>query len=118
MSLKTQFTTLACAAALAVAASAQAAPQSTPYPGTEPTSVRVSVADLDLGKDAGAAVALRRIHRAAVVICGDEPLSSGLHRHALSQSCVKSSVRAALASSSAQLAKGPDAIEMVLAASH
>ena len=115
MPIKIQFTTYALTAALAFAGGAHAAPASSSA-ATEPTSVRVSVADLDLHKDAGAKVALRRIHRAAVVICGDEPLSSGLHRHAVYEGCVKTTVRTALASGGSQLAGGPPSVETILAA--
>jgi UrcA family protein len=121
MQTKILFTTLVLTTALAFAGSAQAAPAPTPPSAPGLMSVRVSVADLDLRRTAGADVALRRIHRAAVVICGDEPQSSGLARYALYRGCVKTTVRDALASRSTQFARdaegGPSDLQTVLAAS-
>jgi UrcA family protein len=120
MQTKFLFAALVLTTALQIAGRAQAEP-SPPSSAPAQMSVRVSVADLDLGGNAGADVALRRIHRAAVVICGDEPQSSGLARYGLFRGCVKTTVRNALASRSTQLAwdpdRGPSYVEAVLAAS-
>ena len=119
MQTKFLFATLVLTTALQLAGKAQAEP---PTPSSAPAqmSVRVSVADLDLRRNAGADVALRRVHRAAVVICGDEPQSSGLARYGLFRSCVKTTVRSALASRSTQLAWDPDGgpsyVDTILAA--
>jgi UrcA family protein len=116
MSIKILFPTLALASALQFGGGAQAAP------APEPTqvSVRVSVADLDLHRRPGADIAQRRIHRAAVVVCGDEPLSSGLRRHGLFRDCVRATELSALASPGVQFAGDPDrrpsSIETILAA--
>lgn len=116
MTTKILLTTLALTSALHFAGSAQAAPSAEPAH----MSMRVSVADLDLHRPAGSDVALRRIHHAAVVICGDEPQSAGLRRYGLFRGCVKTTVRNAMASHDTQLARGPDAgrsyVETVLAA--
>lgn len=122
MSNRTYFATMlvTVAATLQFAPSAQAAPAPSSPADAAQMSVRVPVADLDLHKAAGAKIALRRIHRAAVAICGDEPLSSGIARYSRFQGCVKSTVRAAVSLPGAQLASDPNAgstlLEMVLAA--
>ena len=120
MPTKFLFATLVLTTALQFAGRAQAALAPTLASDPAHMSVRVSVADLDLRRNAGADAALRRIHRAAVVICGDEPQSSGLARYGLFRGCVKATVRSALASRSTQLAWDPDGgssyVEAILAA--
>lgn len=121
MSTRTLFAVAAIAAALEFAGSAQASPARAPPAADDAhISVRVPVADLDLRKPAGAKIALQRIHRAAVAICGDEHLSSGLARYSRFQGCVKTTVRAAVSLPGSQLASDPRAgsspLEMVLSA--
>jgi UrcA family protein len=102
MPAKAQFTTLAIAATLVFGASARAAPMSSSETGT--VSVRVSVADLDLRHEAGLAAAHRRIQRAAAVVCGNEPASSGLALYAASKSCRKAAFDGAVADLDTQVA--------------
>ena len=120
MQPKFLFAALVMTTAVHFAGKAHAATAPTPSSAPAQMSMRVSVADLDLRRNAGADAALRRIRRAAVVICGDEPQSSGLARYGLFRGCVKTTVRNALASRSAQLAWAPDDgpfyVETVLAA--
>jgi UrcA family protein len=68
MTIKTLLTAVAAFAAMAVSASAFAAPTSDTQ-----VSVKVSLAGVDLQSQAGAQVALGRIHVAARQICGEEP---------------------------------------------
>jgi UrcA family protein len=119
MSTRTLFAVAAIAAALQFAGSAQAAP-ACPPPADE-ISVRVPVADLDLRQAADAKIALQRVHRAAVIVCGGEPpLYNGLAHHAHFKGCVKTAVRNAVSLAGAQMASDPNAgsslLEMVLAA--
>jgi UrcA family protein len=102
MPAKAQFTTLAVAATLAFGATAQAATLSPS--GTETVSVRVSVADLDLHQEAGLAAAHKRIHRAAILVCGNESASSGLALYAASGSCRKTAFDDAVADLDTQVA--------------
>lgn len=108
MPTKIQLTTLACAAMLAFAGSAEAAPTSKAPAAAETTSVRVSVADLNLRQAAGVAVAHNRIRQAAVLVCGNEPLSSGLTFHRVYGSCRKAAVEAAMADLDTQIASARD----------
>ena len=102
MSKKTLLAAFATIAALGSAISAQASPPVSPTP--EVISVRVPLADLDLGAKAGAAAALNRIHKAARFICGSEAGFSTLHNYLLYQACIKQTSGAAQASLSAQIA--------------
>jgi UrcA family protein len=67
MTTKTILTAVAAFAAMSVSASAFAAP-----PSDTDVSVKVSLAGVDLQSQAGAQVALGRIHFAARQICGEE----------------------------------------------
>jgi UrcA family protein len=103
MSTKT-FATLAAAAALGLAVSAQASPTVSPSSQADQTSVRVSIADLDLSKDVGSTTARQRILRAASFICGDETQQAGLSRYLLYRACVKATAGDAVATLDAQIA--------------
>ena len=67
---------------------------------TEPAVAvaKVRVADLNLESDAGARVALTRIHRAAVKVCGGEPEARLLERRAAYEGCVREAVDRTVAS--------------------
>ena len=121
MSTRTFSAVAAIAAALQFAGSAQASPDRPPPADATELSVRVPVGDLDLREPAGAKIALQRVNRAAVIVCGGEPpLSNGLARHAHFKGCVKTAVRNAVSLAGAQMASDPNAgsslLEMVLAA--
>jgi UrcA family protein len=107
VSAKIQFTTLAIAAMLAFGASAQAAARAPSEPET--FSMTVSVADLDLRQAAGLVTARKRIHRAAVLVCGNEPASSGLARYAASGACRKAAFAEAMADLDTRMAASPRA---------
>lgn len=55
-------------------------------------SVAVPYGDLNLNREAGATVALRRIDNAADEVCGRESQVTSLDRVALHQACVRSTV--------------------------
>lgn len=63
----------------------------------ERLSVPVRVGDLDIRSEAGAQVALRRIQRAAVAICGEAD-SRQLARQAMIDACVREAVNTTVAS--------------------
>ena len=111
MSIKIQFTTVALTAVLALAGGAKAAPASMSPSASETMSVRVSLADLDLSQQAGLTAAHRRILRAAALVCGNEPASSGLVLYAASSSCRKAAFAEAVADLDTQIAStmGPQA---------
>jgi UrcA family protein len=46
-----------------------------PNPSSDASSVRLSLADLDLGREEGAKAALQRIRDAARRVCDDEPFT-------------------------------------------
>jgi UrcA family protein len=120
MSFKTQFTTLAVAATLAFAGSVEAAPASKAPAGSESISVRVSVADLDLRREAGVAVAHQRIRRAADFVCGSVTPLSGLILYGLYRSCRDAAFDEAVADLNTRIASlGPQSAptETALAAS-
>lgn len=98
MSSRTPLAIFAVGTALATAVSAHASPAVTSSYSDDQLSVRVSVADLDLHKDADAAAAVHRVRRAAAVICGNEPQSSGLARYIRYRACVTSTAGEAVAS--------------------
>jgi UrcA family protein len=108
MPTKIQFTTVAVAAMLIFGGSVEAAPAPTEPSGAETTSVRVSVADLDLRQEAGLAAAHRRIRRAAVLVCGYEPASAGLVLYVASSNCRKAAFGAAVADLDTQMASRLD----------
>ena len=62
------------------------------------TTVKVRVAGLDLESDAGARIALARIHRAAGKVCGGEPETRLLDRRAAYDGCVREAVDRTVAS--------------------
>jgi UrcA family protein len=68
-------------------------------PAADGPSVTVRVADLDLESPLGARAALRRIQRAAVVVCGGEPDSRALDRQAAFQACVRTATARTVAQS-------------------
>jgi UrcA family protein len=114
-------TTLSVLAALAFAASAHAAPAGSRSFEPDITSVRVSVADLNLGSRAGARTVLRRIHNAASEICGDEPETRQLGRAEKLRTCMKTTVDRAVVSlgnpTVTALNGGPARVETIVAAS-
>ncbi|WP_372787078.1 UrcA family protein [Phenylobacterium sp.] len=67
-----------------------AAPERSPFDDT--LSRTVSVADLNLDSEAGATVALRRIHAAAVYVCGGRSGPVRLDREAYYQACLRIAV--------------------------
>jgi UrcA family protein len=89
--LRSLLPTLLAAAALATGATAARAAE------PERLSVPVRVGDLDIRTEAGAEVALRRIQRAAVAICGEAD-SKQLTRQALIDACVREAVNTTVAS--------------------
>ena len=90
-----KITSTALAALLAATATAGARAA---QPNPDVLTVRVPVADLNLASQQGAAVALRRIRRAAGSICGGQPAAAELKRLALYDSCMRSTVSKAVAS--------------------
>jgi UrcA family protein len=110
MSIKIQLTTIALATTLAFAGGAKAAPAPTLSPDSETISVRVSVADLDLRQEAGAAAAHQRIRQAAALVCGGEPPSGVLLQHELYRACRKTAAGNAIADLKTQMAAlyGPE----------
>jgi UrcA family protein len=81
-------TILAALAAAAINTGAHGAAR----PDPDAITVRVSLADLNLAGEPGAAIALRRIDAAAKSICGDEPAIVELGRMALYSACMRSTV--------------------------
>jgi UrcA family protein len=117
----TVFLAVSTAATLQFAPSAQAAPTRSPLADAAPTSVRVRVDDLDLSTPAGAKVALKRVRRAAGLVCGGEEEGyKGLAYYAHFQGCVKTTVRYGVSLPGAQRPSDPNAtlLRMVLAANH
>lgn len=104
MPTRIQFTTIAVAATLALAGRVEASPASQAPAGTETVSVRVSVADLDLRHKAGVAVAHQRIRRAATLVCGNEPASSGLIVYGYYSSCRRAAFNDAVTDLNTQIA--------------
>ena len=102
MSTRTLLAAVAAITALGGAISAQAAPAMSPAP--ELVSVRVPIADLDLGGKAGAVVALNRIRNAARFVCGTEAGFPTLSRYVVYQGCIKRTLGVAQASLTAQIA--------------
>lgn len=82
--------------ALGLAANAQAAP---PRPPSDPeiVSEKVSLRDLDLNHQAGAATALSRIRGAARRVCGGEPSRWAMTAVALYRGCRRDAVDRAVA---------------------
>jgi UrcA family protein len=95
MSTKSLLSTIAFTAAVGLAGSALAGPAAT---GPDQISVPVRLGDLNLHADAGAAVALRRIHVAARSICGGAPDARDLERTAAYRDCMTATVGRAVAS--------------------
>jgi UrcA family protein len=73
----------AAALVLAPAAFAASAPTDIDAP-----SVRVALGDLNLASEAGATAARRRVHAAALAVCGDAPSVAELSRRPASEACV------------------------------
>ncbi len=73
----------AAALVLAPAAFAATAPMDLDAP-----SVRVALGDLNLASEAGAAAARRRVHAAALAVCGDAPFVAELSRRHAYDVCV------------------------------
>ena len=88
MSLKIIVTTVVAMSALAYAVCTHAATLT----DSDTVSVKVSMADLDLGSQAGAAVALRRIDNAARIVCGEEPAMRDMDRAVAYRACMKATV--------------------------
>lgn len=84
---------------LAAATLTAGAAAAAPAPDAQTTTLHVRVADLDLSRQTDARIALRRITRAADVVCGDEADTRDLGRRALFDGCVRSVVDATVASS-------------------
>ncbi len=116
MITKTILTAIAAFAAMAVSASAIAAPSST---DPDTVSVKISLSGIDLQSPAGARVALVRIHQAARHICGDEPDGRDMQSRALFQVCEKSTADRAVKSLASPLvtALNGDALGTVAVAS-
>ncbi len=96
MFAKITFTSLAAVAALGFAATTHAAPS---VDGTsDPLSVKVSYADLNLSTPVGAQSVLNRIHAAAQTACGGETDIRLLDRLAAYHSCMQATVDRAVAS--------------------
>jgi UrcA family protein len=89
---KTILTAVAFVAFAGGALPAQAAPD------PDKVSVTVGLGDLNLGDEAGAAVALHRIHKAAQSICGETPDARDLYRVATYRDCMTASMGPAVAS--------------------
>jgi len=64
--------------------------------GREPTSIRVSVRDLDLATDAGAAAVYRRIRNAARSVCGEVDIAL-VEEKAAWDRCVDEAIDSAVA---------------------
>ena len=83
---------------VAAAALSAGAARASAAPTAETATVHVPVADLNLASEAGARVALRRIARAAEVVCGDEADTRDLQRRAMFETCVRGVVDRTVAS--------------------
>jgi len=91
---------LAALAALALVAAGPLAAAQTSNRESRSDSIpfaKVSLAGLDLGGQAGASVALRRIHHAAQTVCGVEPATNQFELHGIYMSCVNDAVDRAVA---------------------
>jgi UrcA family protein len=95
MSAKTLLTAVALMASVSIAGQALAAPA-----GSDPdtVSVKVAIGDLNLGDQAGAATALRRIQNAAGSICGERPSILDLGQTAAYRQCMATTMGRAVAS--------------------
>jgi UrcA family protein len=95
MSSTNSFTALTVALALAgFGVSAQAAPASA---SIDAPTARVSLTGVDLSSQAGAAIALQRIQRAASAICGGEPSPREMDRTGAYRVCVRQTLNDAVA---------------------
>jgi UrcA family protein len=92
MFAKFNMTALAAVAVLGFSVAAHAAPVQ------DTVSVKVSVAGVDLSSEAGAKVALQRIHVAATTICGDQPEARQFADAARYKSCMKAATDSGVAS--------------------
>ena len=119
MPIQRTFAAVAGLAALVSAAAAHAAPASNPTSGVVTVSKAVSVADLDIGSQAGAKAALARLRYTAKDACdpGSTPLDGGSQYRA----CVSDAVDRAVASLGSPVLtainSGHDQTAAVLAAS-
>ena len=105
MSAKYLFAAITAAAAVGAGFSAQAASAEGFAAGADQVSVRVSLADLDLSRQAGASAALQRIRAAAKDVCGDVQQIDGLGRYIPYVACLRSTVADARTSLDAQVAQ-------------
>jgi UrcA family protein len=86
MPAKTLLTSFAFVSAMVLGGAAQAGPAISPDP--EIATAKVSLADLDLRSEAGAAVGLRRIEMASEKVCGGQPDVRLIQRQASYKACV------------------------------
>jgi UrcA family protein len=98
MYAKTLLSTVAVAAAIGFAAAAAPATSAPASSNLDQVSVQVRLGDLNLGSNAGAEIALRRIHNAARSICGGAPNVRELDRAAPYADCMNRSVGQAVIS--------------------
>ena len=82
--------------ALGLAASAHAGPRAASS-DSETISVRVSLIDLNLDREAGAKVALRRIRNAAAIVCGGDLSPSLRNLSSPYQACQRDAIDRAVA---------------------
>lgn len=83
-------------AILTLAGSAVAAPAAGADPDPDQRSMTVHLADLNLHREAGAAVALRRIHSAANLVCSRDHDRHALAHYAQYEPCVAEAVERAV----------------------
>lgn len=96
MPAKMLLISLAAVSALALTTAAHAAPATGSSP--EAATMKVSLADLNLGSDTGAAAGLRRIENPSKVVCGGEPNLREYQRHVDYAACVAVTVDRAVTS--------------------
>jgi UrcA family protein len=94
MSIKIIVTTIVAMGALAYAVSSHAAGAANP----DTVSVGVTLSDLDLDSQSGAAVALARVDAAAGIVCGGRPAPMELDRQGQFRACRKLTADRAVAS--------------------
>ena len=93
-------------AGLAALATAPSSVQAQPMSGSDPVSVRISYADLNLSSPEGARRMLGRIQGAARNICGDPSSMVDLGERARTESCVDQTVSDAVSSLGAPTVTG------------
>ena len=96
MSYRTLFPMIAAIVTIGFGAGSQAAPAADLGRSSDFVSVRVNLADLDLGDRSGAEVGLQRIRRAASEICGPSPYVGDLALEGSYRACLATAIDGAV----------------------